>query len=163
MNMSAKHHRKNKLDCTRLKWQTESWCEVTCPVRFHSFFILPFALITRGKFWIGKVIRLERVYGLWLLVLATKFDQRVLFPGCSMLAAPLKHPKGGEKCAFQGGFKATYSLWHGVENFIPLEWPAWTYIIHMFPRHSQVKKNKKVSDDLVCLTCFAIQILDIDT
>ena len=46
-----------------------------------------------------------------------------------------------EKCAFQGGFKATYSLWHGVENFIPLEWPAWTYINDMFPWHSQVKEK----------------------
>ena len=53
-------------------------------------------------------------------------------------------PQGWEeKYAFQGGFKATYSLWHGVENFIPLEWPAWTYIIHMFPRHSQVKKTRR--------------------
>ena len=79
-----------------------------------------------------------------------------LFHACSSSQTPQGWE---EKCAFQGGFKATYSLWHGVENFIPLEWPAWTYINDMFPWHSQVKENKKVSDDLVCLTCFTIQIL----
>ena len=107
------------------------------------FSVLLFAPITRGKFWIGKVSDWREFFGLWLLVLAAKYDQQVWFPGCSMFAAPLKLPGWEEKFTLQGGFKATCSLWHGVETFVPLEWPARKHRLTCFSQESQVQRTRR--------------------